>query len=116
MSLSAQVSFKLLTKCIALVKYNANICICQDSCLKQDKPKTNKVMKKEKTKAKAAKIGITGSAQYMRELVKKGTAKADAFKKVLAKWPQFENDKAGLASRWDMANKILKTEAAKKAA
>jgi hypothetical protein len=62
-------------------------------------------------KKKTAKIGITGSARYMRELVKNGTSKADAFNKMLAKWPHFVNDKAGLASRWEAANRLVKSEA-----
>ena len=68
------------------------------------------------TKTKTVKGGLTGSAEYMRELVKKGTSKADAFKKLLAKWPRFETDKAGLMSRWNMANKIVRSQVAKKAA
>jgi hypothetical protein len=77
----------------------------------------NKTKEREKimaTKTKTAKGGLT--AEYMRELVKKGTSKADAFKKLLAKWPRFETDKAGLVSHWNMANKVLRNQIAKKAA
>ena len=78
--------------------------------------KTNEREKIMATKTKTAKGGLTGSAEYMRELVKRGTSKADAFKKLLAKWPRFETDKAGLISRWNMANKVLHNQTAKKAA
>jgi hypothetical protein len=67
-------------------------------------------MKKEKNKSVKSTAGITGSAQYMRNLVSEGVAKADAFKKMLAKWPRFEQDKPGLESRWKMAKRIIESK------
>ncbi|HTV40974.1 MAG TPA: hypothetical protein VMF08_10380 [Candidatus Sulfotelmatobacter sp.] len=67
----------------------------------------------KKTKTAKATGGITGSAQYMRDLVAKGVLKKAAFEKMLAKWPKFKHDMVGLESRWNTANRLNKSAAAK---
>lgn len=77
---------------------------------------TNKNKKATIPKRKsAAKVtgGLTGSAQYMRQMVTDGKSKPQAFEAMLEKWPQFEKDKVGLESRWNMAVKIVKPSSSK---
>jgi hypothetical protein len=98
-------------------------------CLKQGKTKTNKVMKKEKTKAKASKKenhDQSGMSAFIRKLFAGGVKKDEAYNKTLEKFPIAKARKTHFEPRWNAAQRrveknrttasLAKKVAAKKAA
>lgn len=73
----------------------------------EEKEQVNmKAKSSKKATSKTSAGRITGAAAYMRQLFTDGVSKAEATKKLIAKFPKFEHDAAGVESRWRTAERI----------